>query len=134
LELRRKILEEAFGRHTVHVDLSYDHPLLPADAPVPEGTPYQKGHGGTLLDPHGDIAHLQVMRDNAAPEQWIWESSVCHRGCPVDAFWRNPAAHAGEDRCRNGLFNLQVCKTWPGEWPDSCRIGVMGWLKTCRQA
>ncbi|PTB39381.1 uncharacterized protein TrAFT101_007825 [Trichoderma asperellum] len=137
LEIRRKILIEAFGGRTVHMDLVYDHPLLPPEEGafiLEDGTWRRPPHGNMNLRFQGGSCDVQNLRlDDSRPKEWAWRSSVCHRnipGCPPTL--RNQPA---EDYCRFGQTEWQrVCLTWPGEFPTKCLIGAMGWLRSCRQA
>lgn len=136
-EIRRKILIEAFGSQTVHMDLVYDHPLVP-----PEEQPLRhrddiwrsQPHGNMNLRFRGGSCDSQNLRlDDSRPKEWAWRSSVCHRnspGCPPTA-----RVQPAEDYCRFGQTEWQrTCLTWPGEFPTKCLIGAMGWLRSCRQA
>jgi hypothetical protein len=105
-ELRREIYLLAFGNRSVHMDLEYGY-----------AEPAGKGHA--RRDRDGKYA-----QDRTVPPEWRWSSSVCHR---------NPLEDAWVDQCRTG-DNAAVCYLFPGEWPDKCFLGVMGWLLTCRQA
>ncbi|KAM0457323.1 hypothetical protein ACHAO4_003121 [Trichoderma viride] len=137
LEIRRKILIEAFGGQTVHMDLVYDHPLvLPEEDPVKEqdGLYRVPPHGNMVLVGQGGPAESQSLRlDDSRPKEWAWRSSVCHRnspGCPP-----TKQIQPAEDYCRFGQTEWQrICLTWPGEFPTKCLIGAMGWLRSCRQA
>jgi 2EXR family len=106
LELRRQIYIAAFGNRTVHMDLRYDYH-------EPPGPRHARLKGDCMCE-----------RDRTVPPDWRWWSSVCHRN-PLDDVWL--------DQCRLGENNA-MCFLFPGEWPDKCFLGVMGWLLTCRQA
>lgn len=104
-ELRQQIYIAAFGGRTIHIDLRFDHPETP-------------GPAHARLDP-------ERQRDRTVLPAWIWWSSVCHR---------NPVFEACEDQCRGGSLPHTACFLYPGNMPEKCFIGVMGWLLTCRQA
>ena len=106
LELRLKIYAEAFGQRTVHMDLRYDYPELP-------------GPSHARLDPD-----RMNPRDTTVPPAWCWWSSVCHR---------HPLLEAWADECRTGM-GTAACHLYPGEMPEKCFLGAMGWLLSCRQA
>lgn len=137
LEIRRKILIEAFGGQTVHMDLVYDHPLVP-----PEGDAFKSRHGKYHGQPHGNMSlryqgvssdSSNLRLDDSRPKEWAWRSSVCHRNFPGC----RPAGQIqpAEDYCRFGQTEWQqTCSAWPGEAPTKCLIGAMGWLRSCRQA
>jgi hypothetical protein len=123
-EIRREILLIAFGNSTMHIDLVYDRPML--------------GHATTNFG--GEIAHcgFTSQRDMSAPKQWTWRSCMCHRNLLSlgrDPFsWRWEWLRPELDQCLLG--NAYTCSspTWPGEWPLRCRVGVVGWLLSCRKA
>lgn len=138
-EIRRKILIEAFGGQTVHMDLIYDHPLLPAEkqADDSDSEAWKRGnqpHGNMNVNPQGMNCCAENLRlDDSRPKEWAWRSSVCHRnvpGCPL-----GEGVQPGEDYCRYGQTQWQMrCFAWPGKHPAKCLIGAMGWLRSCRQA
>lgn len=136
-EIRYKILVEAFGGQTVHMDLWFDHPEAPQ---VPGGQPPVPSHCGRnrieYARRYGPFLHL----DETQRKRWVWRSSVCHREFPHD-FGRGILAqhnghflNAAEDRCRFGGANSNICSHWPGDPSTRCFIGAMGWLLSCRQA
>ncbi|KAF7511751.1 hypothetical protein GJ744_003482 [Endocarpon pusillum] len=106
LELRRHIYIAAFGKRTIHMDLRFDYPEPP---------------GLRHARLKGDCMH---ERERSELARWRWWSSVCHR---------NPLLECWLDQCRTGENNA-TCFLFPGEWPDKCFLGVMGWLLACRQA
>lgn len=106
IELRRQIYIAAFGGRVIHMDLRFGYPELP----VPR-------HGRTT-------GNGVYPRDRFAQPDWMWWSSVCHRD-PMDEGYK--------DRCHTGSGDTQ-CDLWPGEIPDKCFLGVMGWLLSCRRA
>ncbi|KOS20545.1 hypothetical protein ESCO_005294 [Escovopsis weberi] len=65
-------------------------------------------------------------------EKWTWKGCFCHQRAVT---WHNPPHFEGlrrswyEDRC------FEDCRT-PSQCflPFDCRIGIMGWLLSCRQA
>ncbi|KAF5554539.1 hypothetical protein FMEXI_2007 [Fusarium mexicanum] len=108
-EIRTRILRLAFGDRTVHVDLICGYPIFPDS----------KRHGGLRQLPY----------------------SVCHRLPPSGVInSRGPGydPQPCDDECvfgwngRNG-FRPQ-CEHWPGEGPEKCSVGAMGWLLACKQA
>ncbi|KYK56088.1 hypothetical protein DCS_08054 [Drechmeria coniospora] len=128
VEIRRRILIEAFGGRTVHMDLIYDHePRTPrrCRCPAPDEASPWKGYR------HGGFSRVDVQYWQ--PKRWMWRSSVCHRNPPEPndtAYLPQPP----EDLCRFGGEDGEVCGLWPGHAPGKCGIGAMGWLLTCRQA
>ncbi|KAI9158368.1 hypothetical protein HJFPF1_06362 [Paramyrothecium foliicola] len=123
-EIRRAILLYAFGNSTMHMDLSFDHPMLErAD-----------------INPRGSRAHcgFSEQRDLSTPRKWTWRSCVCHRNLPWPPpphnWWRYNWYRPDWDQCLKG--NGLVCgpRYWLGEWPFKCRVGALGWLLSCRAA
>lgn len=121
-ELRHKILIEAFGNHTVHMDLCFDHPVLPL-----------RKHQQDATHCHANVPtpSLRPRLDKSKPKRWVWWSSVCHRASP--GLFRTPMGDEPyEDACRQGASDW--CEFWPGAIPGKCFVGAMGWLLSCRQA
>ncbi|KAK4081161.1 uncharacterized protein Triagg1_2693 [Trichoderma aggressivum f. europaeum] len=128
-ELRYDILLRAFGGRLLHMDLSYVHPVAPTEP-------------GRILRSHAGIntnGRLEVKWDTAVPKSWQWWSSVCHRVMPnYEKTWsfirmsHPEIPRPGDDRCRYG--DAHFCQSWPGTYPSKCKIGIMGWLLSCRQA
>ncbi|QYS95514.1 hypothetical protein H0G86_002805 [Trichoderma simmonsii] len=128
-ELRYDILLRAFGGSLLHMDLSYVHPVAPTEP-------------GRILFSHTGIntnGRFEVNWDTAVPKSWQWWSSVCHRVMPnYEKTWsfirmsHPEIPRPGDDRCRYG--DAHFCQSWPGAYPSKCKIGIMGWLLSCRQA
>ncbi|KAL6696878.1 hypothetical protein J3F84DRAFT_371513 [Trichoderma pleuroticola] len=128
-ELRYDILLRAFGGGLLHMDLSYVHPVAPTEP-------------GRILFSHTGINtndRLEVNWDTTVPKYCQWWSSVCHRVMPnYEKTWsfirmsHPEIPRPGDDRCRYG--DAHFCQSWPGEYPSKCKIGIMGWLLSCRQA
>lgn len=130
-ELRQSILIRAFGDGLVHMDLSFVHPTAPQEPGCP-----LYSHGGINADDVETYFPPRVNWDTTTPKSWQWWSSVCHRPLPhhdrsaIDR--RRGVREPGDDYCRYGAPHY--CPNWPGIYPLKCKIGVMGWLLTCRQA
>lgn len=117
-ELRYRILREAFGNRTVHVDLAFRPPLFNHET---------SGGRGPL---HGDYppqAYFPGPRGGASA--WRWYSCVCHLNAPpgvpeieVPLFF---------DECLRGMG--RTCHLWPGSLPDKCQVGITGLLLSCKQ-
>jgi hypothetical protein len=140
LEIRRKILREAFGGQTVHMDLIYDHPLLPPedqpdDSHEEPSKRRSRPHGNLNVNINTCTCDIRNLRlDDSRPKEWAWRSSVCHRNPPARCA-PGQAVQPAEDYCRFGQTPWQrTCLVWPGEFPTKCLIGAMGWLCSCRQA
>ncbi|VUC24320.1 unnamed protein product [Clonostachys rosea] len=142
-EIRRRILVEAFGGHTVHMDLSFDHPELPLDKTYFDGSiTHLSNHGNHNRDTENETRQATPRHkvDPSLPKRWIWRSSDCHRNPPWDTRsdehnkYKDRAVNASEDRCRFGGAEGYFCQLWPGERPHKCFVGAMGWLLSCRQA
>ncbi|KAL2133779.1 hypothetical protein VTI74DRAFT_1716 [Chaetomium olivicolor] len=152
LELRQRILTDAFGHRTLHVDLAFNHPLTrklikaspplsrPVQARVKQG---KRTHCGFGCD---------LVRDTSQPRAWQWFSCVCHRrlvrvnddvrkdriepcddGCiPERRIGRRVAQTAWEGSlCRCESEAADCGAAWARE---GCFIGVVGWLLACRQS
>ncbi|KAF4948029.1 hypothetical protein FSARC_13847 [Fusarium sarcochroum] len=123
---RRKILIHAFGNRTVHMDLVLTHPLrepLGLESSFRSTDPKYRFSGGGL--------------DTSQPKYWQWRGCICHRLLPPEYKITVKFPHyakPGDDRCCDG-WGIH-CGVWTRKHgkPDSCWIGVMGWLVTCRQA
>ncbi|KJZ70256.1 hypothetical protein HIM_10337 [Hirsutella minnesotensis 3608] len=126
-EVRRQILQQAFGARTVHMDLVLERPVYKRLA----GTTWPRCEVNVAR--HANVAPCEA-RDRSKPRQWRWSGSVCHRLCfswhlaPAAEFaYRQPL----RDSCWEGWAG---CDLWPGETPQKCFVGAMGWLLACRQA
>lgn len=125
LEIRRAILLYAFGNSTMHLDLTFDHPM-------PKRTSTNLG---------GFINHCGFTgkRDFSRPKQWTWRSCVCHRNppwpLPPHTWWRHQEVYRPDiDRCMLG--EAYACRRGlqSGEGFFRCHVGAMGWLLSCRAA
>ncbi|KAI0144209.1 hypothetical protein F4776DRAFT_465250 [Hypoxylon sp. NC0597] len=130
-EIRHRILVEAFGERTLHLDLRLEHPLK-EDGGIANARP--KRHANAQL-------FHPSLRDNTRRQEWTWWSCVCHRRSPSSDFRPHPpgvglrSEEPALDCCCNpsGLPPYN-CELYPGNLPDKCLIGVIGWLLVCRQA
>lgn len=135
VEVRRVILQYAFGMQTLHVDLYYDHPLAAAVVPTAseedEAVSDEDGTadtsdtsdtsdttaGGTLLPvmeaPHALGRQGRAKRgDKQRPEGWQWFSCVCQRPAGLVQVNR-PSNHKrlpyelspSDDRCLEDALN-----------------------------
>lgn len=128
--LREDILSLAFGRRTVHMDLTYGHP--PLSHPKNEEDTTSITHGNLCTNP-GSRLDAPMPVNLSLPKQWHWTGSVCHRNPPnppLPGFQIQPH----RDQCRFGQPRYTCCESWPGDMPDKCFIGAMGWLLSCRHA
>jgi hypothetical protein len=64
------------------------------------------------------------------PKAWRWYSCRCHdpRMLAGDDDYKRPR---WMDACLEGHGD---CSAWPRQCPESCMVGAMGFLLTCRQA
>lgn len=135
-ELRQQVLGEAFGNRTLHVDLTFDHPLV--RRPSSRINKWRKP--GPDARVHCGFG-TQLVRDASRPKRWQWFGCVCHRrlvrpveeGCYVNKERIQPC----QDECVPG----KRIGGKPHARPDSlvlcdsdCFVRVMGWLLACRQA
>ncbi|KYK53974.1 hypothetical protein DCS_05923 [Drechmeria coniospora] len=136
-EIRQQIVHMAFGEQILHMDLSFRY-----SSPTLDGSSAEMGvktHAG-LLGPLGCKSDLKTLVGNREKKCWIWYGCVCHRfspnATPLSLGRRSnrpvrPRCDPDADKC---LFGWAKCDEWPGEWPVKCRIGIMGWLLTCKLA
>ncbi|KAH6869261.1 hypothetical protein B0T10DRAFT_501726 [Thelonectria olida] len=130
-DIRRHILRLAFGDRRIHMDLSYSHP----DAPLATNRSTANHHCG--IGSAFVVNKRERIVDDTQPECWHWWSSVCHRLPPgYESKSTGPMTYLGPngpwaDTCRLG--QAEHCHSWPGRMPSKCRIGIMGWLLSCRQ-
>ncbi|KAJ2980643.1 hypothetical protein NQ176_g2517 [Zarea fungicola] len=125
-ELRRRILMEAFGQRTIHMNLALEVTLGENRHIIT--TELRKRHAATPRPRHGD---------ETLPREWKWRSSVCHGPCFDHRYWsmkppRGPGPREREDACLEGDAMCEYLTDQP--LPFACFIGVLGWLLTCRQA
>ncbi|KAI1008734.1 hypothetical protein LB504_002013 [Fusarium proliferatum] len=139
LELRQKILTHAFGNRTVHIDLVLTHPLR---EPInDERSTYRSTKPAHRY--HTENMHLypyteeNLGLDTNQPRYWQWRGCVCHR-LPHPRFKTTVDFHTivkpADDRCCEGWAAYCAMWTKQTDKPDSCWIGAVGWLLTCRQA
>ncbi|KAF4982780.1 hypothetical protein FZEAL_1681 [Fusarium zealandicum] len=130
-DIRNLILTMAFGDRRVHMDLAFRHP----DVTLPSGPFRAHHHYG--IDEDASRHLEEEMYDSGQPPTWQWWSSVCHRLPPDhDSTLTGPMTNGGPDgpwgdTCRVG--KADHCQSWKGDIPFRCRIGIMGWLLSCRQ-
>ncbi|KAL5349410.1 hypothetical protein ACLOAV_005701 [Pseudogymnoascus australis] len=141
LEIRRTILIEAFGGRTLHMDLSYDYPLV------------RKSERRTTTFTHCGLGS-SLTRNSKRPQTWQWFGCVCHR----PDHWSDESPYSSlypyssqlpkldkigvvdrklrpdQDGCLSGVVDGGSSECGPAGEEDKCFIGVMGWLLACRQA
>lgn len=158
LEIRQQILTEAFGNRMLHADLRSEFPSNHPENPnswsarqrarrwrnFSEGVmSWVAGKG--WKQPH-ENACCSRFPDCGVQVQWA--SSVCHRERFLEGvYWdfqfltsygifsamRTPDMDLclGHPKYTTGC----ICASWPEEQRAvECRVGVSGWLLTCRQA
>lgn len=132
-DIRRLIMIEAFGDRMVHVDLRLMELGEALDA-------QRLFHG---CDTHKAGKTAPFSSSNAR-RQWRWYGCVCHR----DPEWRvrdhtitnKTLSPPWFDMCldttrdRETVDSRRVCEDWSGQERVKCRVGAMGWLRTCHQA
>lgn len=127
LEIRRKILREAFGDGVIHMDLIYDYPSIKSLESNRQN--HCNWNIASATGEHG----VYEPQDSQLPKQWIWRGSTCHRNPPVPGR-PGDQVQPSQDLCRFGQTPYESCKLWPGDYPRKCFVGAMGWLLSCRQA
>lgn len=143
-EIRRRVLVFAFGEKTLHIDLEYRGPLY-------DKIEMRQGFSrGPVTNSNFSWHHAQLqanatkwrsVRKHDTNKSWEWYGCVCHRfpasgpdHLPLGRRRNHPWSKNREpddDLCLKGGG---CCQEWLGDWPDGCRVGVMGWLLSCRQA
>ena len=116
-EIRRMILIAAFGDLTLHIQFDIYHVAKRPQGVVPQN------HAG-LPVPKSD-----QWRDPSKAPEYQWFSCVCHRMGPEAD---NNSVPLWKDLCFSG--EAEACELWPGETPHKCKVGALGWLRSCRQA
>lgn len=130
IEIRRRILIEAFGESTLHLDLCLEHPPKKRSQ---GGNSHAKRHANTQL-------FRPSFRDASQRREWTWWSCVCHRSAASQTLHQYspglepPGYEPALDRCRDATWPHVSCDCYPGQVPDKCFVGSMGWLLVCRQA
>lgn len=134
-ELRRQVLIAAFGGRTLHVGLTYGHPLV--------RRPTAKGAEGEEHTPRRHCGlGFELVPDETQSEAWQWFGCVCHRRTVFSTseieqreaqgkFWQT--IEPCDDECLKGLFcSCQLSEDTSDD--AGCFVGIMGWLLACRQA
>lgn len=125
LELRRLILREAFGGRTIHIDLR-----------PPLATPNLRQFGGrekSWPDWRRLIPGLTAKPDD---RRWVWAGHYFSHDGPAQTEGRNGWGHHIPTIPSKGMDGGPCC--WNGDDArprrDARRIGVMGFLLSCRRA
>lgn len=132
-ELRRRVIMDAFGDRTVHMDLQYRLPYAPVPPGADETT---RSHAGVWFnDPYEG-----AIMDQTASEDWRWFGCVCHaRPGHTMRFFDSPRPRGlpgplNIDRCIQGEALCPRYLRRETHDPEPCVIGAMGWLLSSRQA
>lgn len=133
-ELRRQVLIEAFGGSTLHISLTYGHPLVPRP-------PETVAQGEQTANRHCGLGS-RLVPDKAQRQAWQWFGCVCHRRTgystsEMEQRWANNkftlTIEPCDDECLKGI--LCRCELKEGTSDNAeCFVGIMGWLLACRQA
>jgi hypothetical protein len=131
-ELRRQILVNAFGNRTLHIDLSYSHPLV-------------RTAGASSAPPTSGHRHCRLFSvlvpDRSSPKRWQWFGCVCHRRGDYSASEREQryasmqvlqTVEPCDDGCLEASEAMCICPA--AESSESCFLGGMGWLLSCQEA
>ncbi|CAM1502359.1 Fc.00g043430.m01.CDS01 [Cosmosporella sp. VM-42] len=131
-EIRRNIQLLAFGSRTLHMDLEFRYPLHQVNDRSSIGTV----HAGILRRSEDYTPDPNDLEE----EQWRWFGCVCHRypydrpNLPLGRKRGYPYKHFIEPDVDYCLEGMGKCREYPGEWPEKCKIGIMGWLQSRRNA
>ncbi|KAK4041137.1 hypothetical protein C8A01DRAFT_15106 [Parachaetomium inaequale] len=153
LEIRQQILGHAFGNRTLHLDLTFEHPLTRKPSrreKTNKSTRFSAHPRPTASRTHCGLG-TDLVRDASEPKQWQWFSCVCHRRlvrAHEDGGSSVPKARI--EPCEDGCIprepivkrvasstpsmSLCHCESAGTFSADECFIGVIGWLLACRQA
>lgn len=134
---RRLVLIEAFGERIVHADLR----LMRLGRSL-EG--HEHVHGCEPESFFRKAGKALPLFSSVAPPQWRWYGCVCHREPEIRvrnrSIMNRSLSPPWYDLCLNTEGGdspeerRRVCEEWSGQEPLKCRVGAMGWLRTCRQA
>ncbi len=128
-EIRHSIVRAAFGDRTVHVDLRLRPRLYTAE--TAEGCSPSRFHAGypPLLTRHdmGLRSGADGRTEDDKKLAWRWYGCVCHRN-PPGQVWKQPCT----DSCLKG--SAWGCSDHPGNVPEKCMVGAMGYLLSCKRA
>lgn len=125
LEIRRPILIEAFGDRTIHMErITHNVSALAAVAAAT---------GSSLAELRGPDPTAQRRLRKV---HWQWRGSVCHRA-PEGSLrsWGIEQSYLSQPfECPCLTSRGGASPDWVDKVPESCWLGVMGWLLSCRQA
>lgn len=134
-EIRLLILAEAFGYRTIHIDFRFDHPLVRQSLAGSSSTsPEEPRHCGI---------GSELIPDEDQPKGWQWFSCACHRRAEWTVeerkkYWWELGNTIGvhDDECIKGKSCGRNPDTGQGVecTRDTCFIGIMSWLLSCRSA
>ncbi len=147
-ELRNRILTLAFGSRTLHLDLGLSRSRLSVPKTSPRRDSNHVGHNDNVAAHEHCAGAAPLSRsyfpDMSTPVAWRWWSCVCHCLFPPGSQWDGDLKakrveryrFPKKDGCLSGEGSL--CGLWETEGlegrGEGCRVGVMGWLRACRQA
>ncbi|KAK3898788.1 hypothetical protein C8A05DRAFT_18683 [Staphylotrichum tortipilum] len=127
-EIRHMIVCAAFGERTVHIDLRLRPRLYTVE--TAKGCSPSRFHAGYLsLLTRWDLTlrpGIDVRTEEDKKLAWRWYGCVCHRNRPGET-----AVQPFNDICLQGRG---LCSDYPGNVPDKCMIGAMGYLLSCKRS
>ena len=129
-EIRHNIVCAAFGDRTVHIDLRLRPRLYTAE--TAEGCSPSRFHAGyppllTRWDMELRPGGVDVRTEDDTKLAWRWYGCVCHRNEPGHT-WKQPC----KDACLRG--HAWGCSRHPGNVPEKCMVGAIGYLLSCKRA
>ncbi|KAK7227960.1 hypothetical protein V2G26_000130 [Clonostachys chloroleuca] len=139
-DVLQAILRSAFADYVLHIELDYDHPMIPLKNPANR---HGARNGGRYWQQSEKPPHTQsdyfVRVEKWRSKRWQWWSCVCHRSHAPFASIRGThwagwcsGDDAWYDACKFGVCDY--CEIIPGVCPQKCHIEIMGWLLSCHQA
>lgn len=123
-EIRDAIFLHVLESQAIHLHLSLEHSI------------FTECVGENWKNRHARIPPYS-KRNPASPCSWIWRSSYCHDVCFLTEYWKYPIIPILRSKDRDiCLVGEASCTSlWsPFNSSMSCKVGALGWLKSCRQA
>ncbi|KAI9150585.1 DNA-directed RNA polymerase II subunit RPB1 [Paramyrothecium foliicola] len=127
--IRSDIIQLVFRERRLHMHLSYDHPDASHRPDPLSHCHIANRHSRIFLQKKNRLVHT------TEPKAWRWWGSACHRIAPDASdgpMTRDGPVGPWVDDCREG--GAAHCpRKGDAVYASACRIGIMGWLLSCRQ-
>ena len=119
-ELREVILTEAFGYARIHIDLQLLPPLH--ESLVSDSCP------GSYNSPNLPL-HRHLYQWDSPIRRWKWYSCFCY--LLQNGLTGEYGVLPHHDLCR---FDDELCQHRKASAPKKCRLGIIGFMMSCKQA